>query len=575
MISSHVDGAQLIREQIRRVEFAHLGLVSLQESDYISSPGIRELSILESKEMIKFGVKYGHMPQSYLRLLEINDAITLRAYSRAKTPEQIKSLNENLGVDVALSIGQLIPGVKTVAGIAGVAYYAYQAYDSFSSGSVLGGAGNLLLTLLSAAAIEPLGATSFLAPVIGFLGPVIKLGKTMETFMGLIIKGAFGPAAKFLGKVPGLKVFVDRLAKGGMGALEGAAGWLGKSGTRLAGWLEQQSVKYASKAATKTPQGILAEVGTFLAGKVSGAAQTLSKFVTNLKLFITSGGKAGLTHTMTAAEAQAAVKVSNAAATDVLKPALSKLRVRGVDSKVLNLPLDDFYALVKTNKELAAKVQKAMGSQNFTKFNDLMLQRTAAQNSLKAAAATGEAAAGAATSGATVAAGEAAATQATSSLATPGALRNLGSAVSTDLASIGARLDTAVGTMVTKAEAAQVKSALDALKGSRLTSGGETYFFNLGGSVSKLNKSGNVIPKSRMTAAEFDALIKNSPEIRTALVQKGVPNERLVKLLGIVSGNAMAAGTNQQFDTSGFAAQLAELNGRFERIRLRRQLASL
>jgi hypothetical protein len=535
--------------------------MSLEESAYITSPGIRELSILESKSMIKFAVSQGHLPRTHLKLLELNDPIILRTYTQARSPEQLRALNESMGVDLALGVGQMIPGVKTVAGIAGVAYYAAQAYGSYNEGSILGAAGNLFLTLLSAAAIEPLGATSFLAPVVTLLGPITKLGKALETFMGLIVKGAFGPVGKFIAKNPALKSFIDNIAKRGTGVLEQAVGWLGKNATRLAQWFEKKGVEWAAKPG---PAGEVGRLGKFLGPKVASAAQTMSKFVTNLKLFITSGGQAGLTHTMSAQAAKDAVIAADAAALKIAKEA-------GI-TKAYKAAGGNVDALLKANPELAKKL-----GPNLTKLQDLALQKSVAEKSIAAAeAAAGAAGAQAGAAGTQVAAPAAAGT----TLATPAAAQNLFSAIRTDLASLSARVDSSiVNRILSPAEALQTKAAMRGMRGRQFTSGGKNYFFNNSGTVSvrqRINGELVTLPGKPMTPQQFQDLLMKSPEIQATLIQNGITSARVPRAIMAMAGTAAGgAGGQPQYDTTDYSAELAALQERFDMIRLRREMMVL
>jgi len=300
----------LLSEEIKRVQCARYGLMSLSESAYIVDPVMRPYALLEAKSIIRFGIRSGYYPKHYLNLLESNDVIALRLATTEAGDLAHKKLDESFGMDLALGIGQMIPGVKTFAGIAGVAYYAYQAYDSFNGGSTLGGVGNLFLTLLSAAAIEPLGATAFVGPIVTALGPLTKLGQAFESFLGLIIKGAFGPVAKLLMKNKALAAFIEWVGKAGLPALEQAGGWLSKNTASLAEWLAK---KGAAKAAAGTAEGQLGTVAGFLSKKVGTAAEMMSKFITNLKTFITTAGKQGFS-TAAGAEAKAAGAEAGAAA---------------------------------------------------------------------------------------------------------------------------------------------------------------------------------------------------------------------------------------------------------------------
>ena len=486
----------LLNEEIRRTHCARLGLMSLEESAYITHPSIKPLAILEAKSVIRYGISVGHYPDHYSKLLESNDVIALRLATMPEGEVANRRLNESFGIDLALGVGQMIPGVKTFAGIAGVAYYAYQAYDSFNSGSILGGVGNLFLTLLSAAAIEPLGAAAWTGPIVTALGPLTKLGRAFESFLGLIIKGALSPAGKLVQKIPGLGAFMKWVGGKGMGALEAAGGWLGKNATRLAQWLEQQSVKYAGKAAG-TPQGMLAKVGKFLSGKVASAAEMISKFIVNMKTFIMSGGQkgfgaaAGAEAKVVGAEAGAATKavVGAEARTAAEQAASAAAAAESAAIQKMNPLIDRMYA----DKNVKAYLQKRLGE----KFADqraveaLLMsgdkglrsslskayspsvtgQMKAVAAELKAArqlAMETELAAKNLASGAATAAPEAAAVAGAAAPATQtaGAVKNLGSAIAADLRGVNAFLDAQAGKLLSKVEAMQTKQALNSLRGA-------------------------------------------------------------------------------------------------------------
>lgn len=452
----------LLSEEIRRVQCARYGLMTLNESAYIIDPVMRPYALLEAKSIIRFGLSTGYYPAYYSKLLQSNDVIALRLATTESGELAHRKLDESFGMDLALGIGQMIPGVKTFAGIAGVAYYAYQAYDSFNGGSTLGGVGNLFLTLLSAAAIEPLGATSFVGPIVTALGPLTKLGQAFESFLGLIIKGAFGPVAKLLMKFPPLKAFIEWVGKAGMPALESAGGWLGKNVTRLSEWLVE---KGAAKAAANTAEGKLGSVAKYLAPKVGTAAETMGKFIANLKTFVTTGG------------AEWAAKAEVGAAKAEVGAAGAATKAATAEASAAVKASDDAYrALVnsqfKSRPDLAAKyagneatLLDDIAKGNLTNVDSFQLKKAAeALSAAKAGAASAEAAAAkaGAEAAAPAAVADAAATAPGASSAayqTPGALRNLGSAMYADLRSFHSALDQAAGKLLTKAENAQIKSA--------------------------------------------------------------------------------------------------------------------
>lgn len=455
----------VLTDEIRRIKCAQYGLMSLEESAYITDPVLTPYAILEAKSIIRFGINAGYYPSYYSKFLNSDDVIALRLATTAGGEVANRKLNESFGIDLALGVGQMIPGVKTFAGIAGVAYYAYQAYDSFNSGSILGGIGNIFLTLLSAAAIEPLGAAAWTGPIVTALGPLTKLGKAFESFLGLMIKGAFGPIVKLLQKVPGLRAVMKWVGGGGMRALESAGGWLSKNAARLAQWLEKQSAKYAGKAAS-TPQGMLGKVGKYLSGKVANAAEMMSKFITNMKIFISSGGQkgfgaaAGAEAKVAGAEVGAATKLASAEATAALKTADDAYKAALVQLEKQNPALAQTYranpnALLD---DLAKGEGLASGRYTVDAFG--MKKAAEALQAAKAgvasaeAAAAGATAAGAATAGAeTAAAGAGAAGAATSR-------------ITSDLGRLHSYLDAQAGKLLPKVEAMKAKQALNALKGA-------------------------------------------------------------------------------------------------------------
>jgi hypothetical protein len=441
--------------------------MSLNESAYIIDPVMRPYALLEAKSIIRFGLSAGYYPSHYSKLLESNDVIALRLATTEAGELAHRKLDESFGIDLALGIGQMIPGVKTFAGIAGVAYYGYQAYDSFSGGSVLGGVGNLFLTLLSAAAVEPLGATAFVGPIVTALGPLTKLGKAFESFLGFIIKGAFAPVGKLLMKFPPLKAFIEWVGKAGMPALEQAGGWLASKSTVLAKWLENYAVKNAAKIAEKSAEGRLASVAKYLSGKVGTAAEMMGKFITNMKTFITTGGAKFATKAE-AGVAGAEAKVLGAADGAAAKAATAEAGavVKVADDAYKNLVNAQF----KNRPDLAAKYvgNEAMllddiAKGTLTDVNSFGLKKAAESlSAAKAGAASAEAAAGAAGS----AAGAVAAPAATSTTQTAGALKNLGSAVATDVRAFHSFLDQQVGKLLSKAESAQIKQATRSMVGN-------------------------------------------------------------------------------------------------------------
>jgi hypothetical protein len=541
----------LLNEDFKRVQCARLGLMSLEESAYITSPGIRELSILESKEIIKFGVRAGTLPPSYLRLLESNDVISLRLHASPRTAEVGRRLDESFGIDLALGVGQMIPGVKTFAGIAGVAYYAYQAYENFSGGSIMGGVGNLFLTLLSAAAIEPLGATSFVGPIVAALGPLTKLGKAFETFLGFIIKGAFGPVINLLSKTPGLKTFVEWVAKKGMPALEQAGGWLSSKAARLSQWLaEKGAAKAAGEAAAKTAEGRLASVATYLSKKVGTAAETMSKFITNLKTFVTTGGKeaAGA-----AAGAEAKVAAAEAGALKFASAEEAKIASRAA-SKELNdllaasaVSADDI-ALLSKNQVYRAQVGEAQAAAIEAAAARYQKARSAFDAFQGGGAATAAGAEGAVASGATAAAAPGAEAAAAAAAAQPaaqtaGALRGLGSAIATDVGRLHTFLDTQAGKLLSKAESMQVKRAVDSLRGAEAI----VFKNKAGRELSRIyvDESGKIFrqfPGRAPTKATMSELLKTQ-RWKSALMNQGIPAARAQQIgRGITRGLSAGAG---------------------------------
>jgi hypothetical protein len=371
--------------------------MSLDESAYIVDPVMRPYALLEAKSIIRFGLSSGYYPSHYSKLLESNGIIALRLATTEAGELAHRKLDESFGIDLALGIGQMIPGVKTFAGIAGVAYYAYQAYDNFSGGSVLGGVGNLFLTLLSAAAVEPLGATAFVGPIVTALGPLTKLGKAFESFLGLIIKGAFAPVGKLLMKFPPLKAFIEWVGKAGMPALEQAGGWLGSKSTVLAKWLENYAAKNAAKIAEKGAEGRLASVAKYLSGKVGTAAEMMGKFITNMKTFITTGGATWATKAeVGAASAEAKVLGAEAGVAAKAATAEASAAVKAADDAYKSLVNAQF----KTRPDLAAKYagNEAMllddiAKGSLTNVNSFELRKAAESlSAAKAGAASAEAA---------------------------------------------------------------------------------------------------------------------------------------------------------------------------------------
>ena len=463
----------LLSEEVRRVQCARYGLMSLNESAYIIDPVMRPYALLEARSIIRFGLSAGYYPSHYSKLLESNDVIALRLATTEAGELAHRKLDESFGIDLALGIGQMIPGVKTFAGIAGVAYYGYQAYDSFSGGSVLGGVGNLFLTLLSAAAVEPLGATAFVGPIVTALGPLTKLGKAFESFLGFIIKGAFAPVGKLLMKFPPLKAFIEWVGKAGMPALEQAGGWLASKSTVLAKWLENYAVKNAAKIAEKSAEGRLASVAKYLSGKVGTAAEMMGKFITNMKTFITTGGAKFATKAEAgaagAAGAEAKVLGAEAGAAAKAATAEAGAAVKASDDAYKALVDSQF----KSRPELAAKyagneaaLLNDIATMRFpTDVNSTLLKNAAESlSAAKAGAASAEAAAGAAGS----AAGAAAAPAAASTTQATGALKNLGSAAMSDIRAFHTFLDKQAGTLLSKAEAMQAKQAINSLRGTEV-----------------------------------------------------------------------------------------------------------
>jgi hypothetical protein len=462
----------LLSEEVRRVQCARYGLMSLDESAYIIDPVMRPFALLEAKSIIRFGLRAGYYPPHYSKLLESNDVIALRLATTEAGELAHRKLDESFGIDLALGIGQMIPGVKTFAGIAGVAYYAYQAYDSFSGGSVLGGVGNLFLTLLSAAAVEPLGATAFVGPIVTALGPLTKLGKAFESFLGFIIKGTFAPVGNLLMKNKSLAAFINWVGKAGMPALEQAGGWLASKSTVLAKWLETYAVKNAAKIAQKGAEGRLASVAKYLSGKVGTAAEMMGKFITNMKTFITTGGAKWATK----AEAGAAGAAAQPAAAAAAKAAT-------VEAGAVVKAADDAYkatlaSLEKSFPELAAsyKANPQALLNDLAKFpprselnfvNSTQIRKAAeALEAAKAGAASAEAAAAKAGTEAVAPASVEGAAAAAPTTQTAGALKNLGSAAMSDIRAFHSFLDQQAGKLLSKTESAQIKQATQSMVGN-------------------------------------------------------------------------------------------------------------
>lgn len=170
-------------------------------------------------------------------------------------------------IQAFVTVGSMIPAVKTAAGLTGVGYYLKEVYDNITSGEYLQATLSCILAVMSASVIEP-------TPITSGMGPFIKAWATFKNLLSSLGKGAIKTVADL--SASALLKICQR-----SNVLAGVVGWISRfsitvllkieqSATVIFGDLLQMITRFGPKLGLES--GLQTQIVGFLQSKLSSLA---------------------------------------------------------------------------------------------------------------------------------------------------------------------------------------------------------------------------------------------------------------------------------------------------------------